>query len=92
MHSLPNSYMELCMELLSQPWLKTMQELIESCELFYGVWNVAAHMPQNCNMDNINVDAVKYKPISALCAPKQRGSPEPLGKHWVIWQRTCLTM
>ena len=57
----PESDMELCMGLLKLSKMKTTQELVASCKLFYAVWNAAAHMSWNGKLENVNFDAVKHK-------------------------------
>ena len=48
---LPDSDINLCMELLKLPQMKTTHELIAFSEVFYAVWNAASCMSWNGNAD-----------------------------------------
>ena len=81
MHSLPDSDMELYMELLKLLWMKTTQELRASYEVFYAVWNAVAHMTQNGYTDNVKFDAVKHQPTPTPYANQHGGKPRTSVKN-----------
>ena len=70
--------MELNIELLKLPWMKTTQQLLPSSEVFCTLWNAAANILWNGNMDSVKVNIVKCTPAPVPYAPKEGENPENL--------------